>query len=104
MNNIVKSNIYRCTEYCPNCPFLDDGKKMNLKKGRVEDIKNKLLNDLNSSFNCHKTVYGLDNNMNNTEEQDLKMCFGAYEFLRKNGKENLQMQLAKRLGIDHKKF
>lgn len=97
---IVKSNIYRCTEYCSNCPFLDNGKKIDLAKGRVDDIKKMLLADVNNSFNCHKTVYNLDNNMNDTEEQDLKMCYGAYQYLKENSKQNLQMQLAQRLGIE----
>ena len=59
-----------------------------------------LLNKKDSSFNCHKTVYNLDNEMNQTENQDLKMCFGAYEFLKKNKKTNLQMRLALILNID----
>lgn len=32
-DNIVKTNLWRCLEYCPNCPFKDNGKAM-LLEGR----------------------------------------------------------------------
>ena len=100
MSDIVKTNIYRCIEYCPNCPFLDNGKKINLNDSRVDEIKEMLLNERDSSFNCHKTVYNLDNKMEKSEPQALKMCYGAYKYLLKHNKPNQQMRLAERLGID----
>jgi len=99
-NSIVKTNEYRCTEYCPNCPFLDDGKAIQLKEGRVDEIKAMLLESDQNSFSCHKTVYNLDNNMKSTEEQPVKMCFGAYEFLKKKKRPNLMMRLAIAMSID----
>jgi len=93
----VTSEIYRVTKPCNNCPFLDNGKAIMLADGRVDSIKEELLQG--GSFNCHKTVYNLDDNMNETEEQELKMCAGAYQFLKKENKPNQQMQIAQRLGI-----
>lgn len=101
MKKIVKSNIYRCTEFCPNCPFKDNGKKINLHKDRVKELKKMLLTEEDSSFNCHKTVYNLDNEMQKTEVQDLKMCYGA--FLVKANKKvlNKQMRLALSWNLDN---
>jgi hypothetical protein len=99
-DEIVKTNIYRCTEYCPNCPFLDDGRAVHLNDGRVDDIKEMLLKDDNNSFTCHKTAYNLDNNNEFTEEQDPKMCKGAYEFLIKEGRPNIMMRIAMAMGVD----
>lgn len=98
MSKLVESNIYRCLSYCPNCPFKDDGKAIKLVKGRVDEIKEMLLESHVNSFNCHKTVYNLDVNMEpvTTHKQQLKMCYGAYKYLKDNGKQNLQMELYER--------
>ena len=96
----IATNIYRCIEYCNNCPFLDDGKKMMLNAGRVDNIKSYLDGDDTRSFSCHKTVHGLDNEMKNTEHQDPKMCKGAYDYLNKINRPNLMMRLAINMGID----
>lgn len=96
----VPTNIYRCLTYCPNCPFKDNGKKINLHKNRVAEIKKLLLASDHNSFNCHKTVYDLDNTMQPTEEQKLKMCYGAYKFLKEQGVYNMAMRLALIYGID----
>lgn len=93
MAEIVESNLYRCTEHCPNCPFLDDGNAIHLKEGRVDQIKEELLKDDRQTFLCHKTVYNLDNEMEGTEEQQPKMCYGAYLFLKKEGTPNVSMRL-----------
>ncbi len=79
---------------------MDEGKSINLREGRVDDIKETLLSSDEESFNCHKTVYNLDENMEETPEQELKMCYGAYMFLRSKGRANTQMRLAYMLGID----
>lgn len=100
MSKLVKSNVYRCIEYCADCPFKDDGEAIHLNPGRVDQIKHTLLNEHDSSFNCHKTVYNLDNQGNNTREQKKKMCYGAYKFLKENGVDNAQMRLALSLSID----
>ena len=89
------AEIYRCTTYCSSCPFVDNGKIMHLADGRVDDIKEGL--DEGGSFNCHKTVYNLDENMEETAEQPLKMCYGAYKYLKEQGKQNQVMQVAERL-------
>ena len=93
-------SIYRCLKYCGNCPFKDNGEAINLITGRVDSIKEYLLGSNDRSFNCHKTVYDLDEQMQPTEEQELKMCYGAFRFLLENNSFNQQMQIALRLGID----
>ena len=93
-------SIYRCLKYCSNCPFKDNGKAINLQKGRVDSIKEELLGSPQNSFNCHKTVYNLDDQMQPTEEQKLKMCYGAFRFLLENGSSNQQMQIAYRMDLD----
>lgn len=93
-------SIYRCLKYCSNCPFKDNGKAINLQKGRVDSIKEELLGSPQNSFNCHKTVYNLDDRMQQTEEQKLKMCYGAFRFLLENGSSNQQMQIAYRMDLD----
>lgn len=98
--SIVKTNVYRCTEYCNNCPFLDDGKKVHLQEGRVDAIKAELLEDDRNSFTCHKTAYNLDDKMEQTEPQAPKMCKGAYDYLNEVNRPNLMMRIAKVKGID----
>ena len=99
-NNSVPSNIYRCTKYCNNCPFKDNGKKIHLHPDRLQNIIDELLADDNNSFNCHKTVYNLDNDMEPTEPQKLKMCYGAFITKVKHNSLNLQMRLALLYGLD----
>jgi len=96
----VKSNIYRVLKPCSNCPFLDNGKEIHLNSGRVDDIKETLLSSDRESFNCHKTVYDLDTQMNSTDKQELKMCAGAYQFLKDQKRPNLQMKFALSMGIE----
>lgn len=97
---MVRTNIYRCTKYCNNCPFLDNGKKIILNDSRVDDIKSYLEEDDSRSFSCHKTVYNLDENMEVTEQQDPKMCKGAYDYLKKINRPNIMMRLATSMRIE----
>lgn len=96
----ISPSVYRCKKHCSNCPFLDDGKSIGLRKNRVDDIKSTLLSSGDESFNCHKTVYNLDENMDETDEKDLKMCYGAFRYLQENDRANVQMRLAYSMGID----
>jgi len=89
----MEESIYRIIHECGNCPFVDDGKSIHLEEGRVDAIKAKLLTSDTESFNCHKTVYA-------EGDRPLKMCAGAYKFLKKKNKPNLQMKLAKSMGIE----
>lgn len=98
----MDASVYRCLKHCSNCPFKDNGKAISLKEGRVKNIKDKLLESEYNSFNCHKTVYNLDENMESTKEQDKKMCYGAFEFLLKENRLNIQMRLALSYRIDNK--
>lgn len=100
-DTIVKTNIYRCLEHCLNCPFLDNGLAMSLKSDRLDSIKSKLRESDAESFLCHKTIYNLNNEMKNSEQQDLKMCKGAYDYLKRIEKPNIAMRLALSLKIDN---
>ena len=86
----MEENIYRLTKECSNCPFVDDGKSIHLEEGRVDAIKAQLLVSDTESFNCHKTL----------SREHPKMCAGAYKFLKKKNKPNLQMKLAQAMGIE----
>lgn len=94
----MKPSDYRCTDYCNNCPFIDNGSAMHLVPGRVDSIKADLLED--GHFVCHKTVYDLDESMQDTEPQERKMCYGAYKFLKDKDKPNEIMRLAYTFGVD----
>lgn len=96
----TKASIYRCVGYCKKCPFKDNGKAMSLKDGRVDEIKAMLLGNDSNSFNCHQTVYNINDRMESTEPQELKMCYGAFKFLLEHGKLNTQMRLAATWGLD----
>lgn len=99
MSNSKGPEIYRTLKYCGNCPFLDNGKAINLRDGRVDSIKESLRKG--ETFSCHKTVYNLDENMEIQEEEiPLKMCYGAYQYLKSINKPNQVMQLASRMGIE----
>lgn len=96
----LSSNVYRMTRHCSNCPWKDDGRSIGLREGRVDEIKKELLESDQNSFNCHKTVYNLDEEMSPTEKQKPKMCYGAFKFLQENNRSNIQMRLAYSMGID----
>lgn len=103
MAEIVETNIYRVLKPCSNCPFMDDGKKIHLQKGRVDSIKDELIKHPDNSFTCHKTFYNLDVDMNEVTDykQSRKMCAGAYLYLKSIKKPNTMMVLAQRLGIEN---
>lgn len=92
--NLVETNEYRVLKSCSNCPFLDNGKSIHLREGRVDQIKKDLLEDDWSSFNCHKTVYDLNKDMQSGNTQEPKMCAGAYNYLKSKGRPNMQMRFA----------
>lgn len=100
---VVKTNMYRVLEPCNNCPFIDDGKKIHLNKGRVDSIKEDLLKHPDNSFTCHKTVYNLDIDMNEITDykQERKMCAGAFLYLKSIKKPNTMMILAQRIGLEN---
>lgn len=95
---LLSVNSYRVTEKggCSDCPFRDNGKVMRLRSDRVNSIKEGLLSDDWSSFTCHKTIYDKDTH----EAHGKKMCGGAYEFLKREGRPNIMMRLAYMKGED----
>lgn len=100
--NLVETNVYRVLKMCPNCPFRDNGKAIALNDGRVDSIKDYLLESDQHSFTCHKTAYNLDLDMKplKTHKQPLKMCAGAYEFLKEQKRPNIMMRLAVLMGYE----
>lgn len=83
---------------CANCPFRTDGKSIDLSDGRLEQIKQDLLADDNSSFDCHKSVYHRDSTESKPKDQR-KMCAGAAKFLMEQGRPTISMRLAFMLGV-----
>lgn len=77
---------------CKDCPFIKDGTMIrSLGEGRMDEIKESLLNDL--SFPCHKTV---DYEHGSREKE--QHCAGAMIWLYKQDRPNQIMRIAERLG------
>ena len=93
---IPACNAYRVMKPCNTCPFINN--KMYLEDGRVDDIK-EMLSD-GGHFVCHKTVYNLNNKLEESQHQERKMCAGAYEYLKKEGILTPIMRVAMATGID----
>lgn len=90
---MLEYNIYRITKMCEDCPFrTKDGSNMRLNEGMLDSIKKDLLDG--ETFTCHKTIY------QDTDKIGMKMCAGAYEFLKRKNKPNQIMQIAERLGYE----
>lgn len=85
----VKCNLWKVLEPCKDCPVEYGDKAMHLKEGRVAEIKQAL--EDGEGFSCHKTIY---------DDGDPKFCAGAYNHLKRIGKPNQIMQIAKRMGLD----
>ena len=90
----MKTNIYRCVEPCDSCPFVDR-KTLHISEARLNQIKADL--DKGGSFNCHKTAYP---ETFGVADIGLRMCWGAWYYLAKQGKKNQVMQVAERLGVE----
>ena len=90
----MKTNIYRCTEACDDCPFIAP-EKLHISPERVDMIKEDLDNDGN--FICHKTAYPEE-----FGKPDIgrRMCWGAWKYLKDTDNPNQIMRLAQRMGID----
>ena len=88
-------NVYRMTTPCKDCPFIDR-KALHISKNRLSDIKSDL--DNGGSFNCHKTVY--PDVFDTDPSVGLKMCCGAYDYLKSKGKTNAVMRFAEMLEVD----
>ncbi len=92
---MIEYNIYRCTKPCDDCPFVDRH-KLHISENRINEIKAQL--DSGLSFNCHKTVY--PEVFGKEHDVGLKMCWGAWKYVKDTNNPNQQMQVAERLGIE----
>jgi len=90
----METNIYRCTEPCDNCPFINRD-ALHISEERLDEIKADL--DAGGNFICHKTAYP---DVFNEEDIGRRMCYGAWKYLKDAGKPNQIMQIAERLGTD----
>lgn len=94
---------FRLKKVCSNCPFLKNGKGIELEDGRLEEIVKGLLVGKDSTFHCHKTVYTEDDRNfdddGNYVPIDVAHCPGAAAVCRKFGRDTVIVQLANRLGI-----
>ena len=73
-------NTHNLKKPCFDCPFRNDEKAIPLMKGRIEEIAGGLLEDNDSSFNCHNA--------------QTKRCLGGMKFLMNNRSPNFPMRLA----------
>lgn len=84
---------------CNNCPFLNSEKSIShtLAKGRVQGIKQDILSNDFTSFPCHKTLKGEedDNGEYQTNGKE-SACMGAMAWLYTQGRFNINMRLAAR--------
>lgn len=69
---------------CSNCPFRKDGCGVQLREGRLDAIVNRLLQDDNNTFVCHKTL-----------ETERMTCAGAVAVMAKLD----QLPVIARLGL-----
>lgn len=92
-------DFFKLKRPCANCPFLKEG-AIKLRPGRVESILHGLSADDHSTFSCHKTLDG--------EEDDEggynpgggeKMCAGAAAVLWKRGLPTVGMRLSLAFGM-----
>lgn len=88
---------------CENCPFLVDG-AIDLELGRLEGIKQSLLADDHSTFECHKVVHSRLGGQWDDEGQyhpsgQEAMCAGAAAFLMKRGRPTVGMRIAFALSV-----
>lgn len=100
-----KAKSYRMIENCENCPFRDDAQVINLRDGRIDEIKDDL--DAGMDFYCHKSTYRLgrgDDSVDDEGEEvfvprkgDL-LCHGACQYQDEEGSGPSQYrQIAERL-------
>ena len=90
---MLHSNIYRMTKPCDDCPFVDRT-KLHISEDRVNQIKEEL--DKGESFNCHKTAYPDEFGV---EPIGLKMCYGAWKYLKDTNNPNAVMKFAEHVGV-----
>ena len=87
---------------CGNCPFRNDEGAISLEPGRLEEIKEDLLDDGNT-FICHKTVQYDREELHDEEtgrylaQPEDQACVGAAIWLLKRGRPNVSMRLYQRL-------
>lgn len=84
----IKS-IFKMRKPCSNCPFRRQG-AIELREGRLLDIKASLLADDHEVFHCHKTL---------NAPEGKAMCMGAAAWTNAQGRPNMLTRLALILGI-----
>lgn len=82
---------------CSNCPFLDSEKSIShtLNPGRVEGIKEMLPGDDGTTFECHKTLSGEEDDYGEYQRNGKEsQCMGAMAWLYNQGRFNIAMRIA----------
>lgn len=84
----IKS-IFKMRKPCSNCPFRREG-AIELREGRLQDIKASLIADDHEVFHCHKTL---------DAPEGKAMCMGAAAWTNAHGRPNLLTRLALFLNV-----
>lgn len=71
--------------YCDQCPFPSNGENLFLNEGRIDEVKENLLQSDFNTFSCHKTIGG--------DTSDHRMCYGAARFLEMKKRPSVYMRV-----------
>lgn len=82
-------STFKMRKPCSNCPFRREG-AIELREGRLQDIKASLIADDHEVFHCHKTL---------DAREGKAMCMGAAAWTNANGRPNLLTRLALFLNV-----
>ncbi|EGT5675343.1 hypothetical protein AGJ34_20450 [Cronobacter dublinensis subsp. dublinensis] len=99
--NIKK--LFAMRQPCKNCPFLKEH-GIELVEGRLDNIKQDLLNDDQRPFFCHKTTYETGGHTdvetgNYKPSGQESYCMGAMAFLYARHRVNVPMRLGLAMGL-----
>lgn len=90
---------FTMTVPCDNCPFRKVG-GIPLRKSRIREIAQMMLNSQSGTFPCHKSVDYEDDDPTGDVH-----CAGALIFAEKNGNATQMMRIMERFGdYDHTKL
>lgn len=85
---------FKLTRPCDNCPFRIEG-GIRLRVSRAREIARSQTDSQGSTFSCHKTVVGDDDEPRSRDEQ---YCAGAIAYALNVGTANQYLRIAGRMG------
>jgi hypothetical protein len=98
----LMQHAFRLKRPCADCPFLKVG-AISLMPGRLDGIKQDLLENDKQGFPCHKTTHSprggeFDDEGEYKASGHESMCAGAAAFLIKQGRPTVAMRMAAAFG------